>query len=108
LPPLLPQALDTLDDFNTIPNSNGGKDIYLTSNDDITANPKWIEGIKPNDKGEIVEKTGVVVIVEKGDGVVDVFYFYFWGFNHGGRVLGRELGESRAKPMFSESAKGMC
>lgn len=88
----MPPALDTLDDYNTIPNSNNGKDIYLTSNEDITANPTWIEGIKPDAEGRIEEKIGVIVMVEKENGVVDVFYFYFWAFNFGGKVLGRELG----------------
>lgn len=32
--------------------------------------------------------------MEKGAGVVDVFYFYFWAFNWGGVVLGKQLGKN--------------
>jgi hypothetical protein len=38
------------------------------------------------------EKTGVIIIVDKGNGIVDVFYFIFFAFNWGGIVLGKQLG----------------
>jgi hypothetical protein len=81
---------------------NGGTDVYLTSYDDVTTNPKWLEGIKLDANGGTGnEKTAVIVVVDKGDlewsrkkegKVVDVFYFYFWSFNWGGVVLGNQLG----------------
>jgi hypothetical protein len=84
-----PLTLANLDELNTV----GGKDVYLTSNDDITTNPKWLEGITSRLTGETVDgKTGVVVVVDKGESVVDVFYFYFWAFNWGGVVLEKQLG----------------
>jgi hypothetical protein len=98
--------LSNLDQLNGN-GTNGGTDVYLTSNDDVTTHPKWLEGIKfgtdegtgegDGDEG----KTGVIVVVEKGDvdwsrkkegKVVDVFYFYFCSFNWGGVVLGNQLG----------------
>jgi len=68
-----------------------------------------MEGEKPDangraggNGGELTgeEVNAVVVIADKGkgwDGVkdketVDVFYFYFWGYNFGGVVLGKDLG----------------
>ena len=84
--PNAPLTLDNLDQLNTI----GGKDIYLTSNDDITTNPKWLEGEKDWTNGE---KSGAIVVVDKGEGVVDAFYFYFFAFNWGGVVLEKQLGD---------------
>ncbi|KAJ4367962.1 hypothetical protein N0V86_009803 [Didymella sp. IMI 355093] len=70
--------------------TNGGHDIYLTSRDDITSNPSWLDGADINALGG-ADRTGAIIIVEKGDGVVDVFYFMFWAFNYGGQVLGQNL-----------------
>lgn len=39
------------------------------------------------------KKTGVIVVVDKGEGVVDAFYFYLFAFNWGGVVLEKQLGE---------------
>ena len=88
-----PLTLDNLSQLNTL-DTNSGKDIYLTSNDDITTSPKWLEGIRPDAHGGTGdEKTGVIVVVDKGSGVVDAFYFYFCAFNWGGVVLGKQLGK---------------
>ncbi|KAF2791963.1 hypothetical protein K505DRAFT_308528 [Melanomma pulvis-pyrius CBS 109.77] len=98
--PSPPPTLSNLDQLNTV-GSNGGTDVYLSSYDDITTNPKWVEGIMPDENGGTGdEKTSAIIVVEKGylDGkekgkVVDVFYFYFWSFNWGGVVLGNQLGD---------------
>jgi hypothetical protein len=89
-------TLTNLDRLNIF--ADGSKSVYLTSNDDITKHPKWLEGIDvKNDgqkKGE--EKTSVVVVVtreELGKGTQDVFYFYFFSFNWGGVVLDKQLGD---------------
>lgn len=88
-----------LDQLNAL--GNAGTDVFLTSYDDVSSSPKWIQGIRPSaDGGMGGEKTSVIVVVDKGDldgkaggkGVVDVFYFYFWSFNWGGVVLGNQLG----------------
>lgn len=74
--------------------------MYLTSNTDPATNPKWLEGIAPAANGEVgngEEKTSVIVVVDKGKGVVDVFYFYFYAFNWGGVVLGKQLGEWQSR-----------
>jgi hypothetical protein len=72
---------------------NGG-DVYLTSIADVTTNPAWLNGIPPDANGGTGnEKTSAIIIVDKGNGVIDVFYMYFWAFNWGGVVLGNQLGE---------------
>jgi len=97
--PLL--SLENLDQLNNM-GSKGGDDVFLTSTADITTKPQWLEGVKPNEEGRIGRgdgggdgKTAVVIVVDKGGGVVDAFWFYFWAFNFGGLVLERELGEWR-------------
>lgn len=69
--------------------------MYITSNDDVTTNPKWIEGATLDANGGTGDdKTGVIVVVNKDDGVVDAFYFYYFAYNWGGVVLGKQLGKS--------------
>ncbi|KAF2108733.1 hypothetical protein BDV96DRAFT_605487 [Lophiotrema nucula] len=90
LPSPSPLTLSHLDQLN---NASGG-DVYLTSTVDITTNPEWLKGIRPDANGSTgEEKTSVVIVVEKGGGVTDVFYVYFWAFNWGGVVLGEQLGD---------------
>lgn len=74
-----------LNNLNQLPS-----DTYLTSKDEITANPAaaWIKGVKPDSNGKTQGAVSAAVIVaDKGDGVVDAFYMYFYGYNYGGNVL---------------------
>jgi hypothetical protein len=66
-----------------------GSDVYLTSNDDVTTNPAWLKGTAPDGDGAIRSaKTATIIINEKKDNSIDVFYFYFYAFNPGTSVLG--------------------
>ncbi|TID16844.1 hypothetical protein E6O75_ATG09610 [Venturia nashicola] len=86
-----PLGLDNLDALNNF--GNKGLNIYLTSNDDITKNPQWIKGVKPNADGKTEgAKSCAVIVVNKGNGIVDAFYMYFYAFNYGGVVVGKNLG----------------
>lgn len=64
--------------------------MFLTSNEDVASGPEWMKGGDGGLEGEV---KGVGIVVDKGGGVVDVFWFGFWGFNWGGVVLGKQLGE---------------
>lgn len=69
--------------------------MYLTSIADVTTNPAWLNGIQTDLNGGTGDKkTCAIVVVDKGNGVVDAFFFYFWAFNWGGVVLGNQLGAS--------------
>lgn len=46
--------------------------------------------------GDTGEKTASIIVVDKGNGVTDVFYMYFWAFNWGGVVLENQLGMFKA------------
>jgi hypothetical protein len=90
----------TLDNVNQL-----GGDIFLTSNDDVTKNPQWIKGIKPDANGKTNGATSAAVIVnDKGDGNVDAFYMYFFGYNYGGEVLGWSALNFGSWPSSSSSA----
>lgn len=69
-----PLDLNNLDALNNL----GGDDVYLTANDDWTAAPDWVRGVKPDASGKTNSVTSAAVVVnDKGDGTVDAFYFYF-------------------------------
>ena len=35
----------------------------------------------------------MIIVVDKGNGIVDAFYMYFYSFNQGPSVYGHELGD---------------
>ncbi|KAL8719964.1 MAG: hypothetical protein Q9225_003112 [Loekoesia sp. 1 TL-2023] len=85
-----PLTLDNLDSLNAL----GGQNVYLTSIDDITKNPSWLNGVKPDGSGKTNGATSCAVVVnDHGSGNVDAFYFYFYAFNQGNTVLGQEIGD---------------
>jgi hypothetical protein len=90
-----PLTLDNLDQLNSL----GGKNVHLTSNDDISTNPKWLEGVDINLPGSGSEKRSVVIVVDRGGGFVDAFYFCFFAFNWGGVILGKQLGKFHQIPL---------
>lgn len=66
--------------------------LYLTANSDFDSDPDWITGIdnKPNlINGEIKDAPATLIIVDKGNGWVDAFWFYFYSFNLGPFVMGQ-------------------
>lgn len=82
----------TLDNFDQL-NGLGGSNIYLTSKVDITTNPQWLYGVRPDSTGKTNGATTCAIIVnDKGNGIVDAFYMYFYAYNWGGKVLGQYLG----------------
>ncbi|TAQ87160.1 hypothetical protein B7494_g4539 [Chlorociboria aeruginascens] len=90
-PPTL--TLDNLDQLNDYGNY-GGEDVYLTSNVDITTNPQFLYGVRPDATGKTNDAVSMVIVVtDKGLGNVDAFYMYFYAYNLGNTVLGNELGD---------------
>lgn len=65
--------------------------VYMTSNEDFDKDPDWLTGIKniPNYyNGEIQDAPATLIVVDKGNGWVDSFWFYFYSFNMGPYVMG--------------------
>lgn len=68
-----------------------GSEVYLMANTDFDKNPDYITGRHNKPKyinGEIEEAPAVLIVVDKGNGWVDAFWFYFYGFNLGPFVMG--------------------
>lgn len=73
---------------------NKGRNIHLTSNIDVTTEPKWLTGIVPDSKGRTNNAVSCAIIVnDHGSGFVDAFYMYFYAYNQGNTVLRQELGD---------------
>ena len=80
-----PLTLTNLDQLNALNGSN----IYLTSNEDFTTHPAWLNGVKPDGTGKSGNAISCAVITnDRGGGELDAFYMYFYAYNWGGIVLG--------------------
>ncbi|CUM62717.1 uncharacterized protein PRCAT00000273001 [Priceomyces carsonii] len=67
------------------------EDIYLTSNSNFDEDPDWITGVKNKPSlidGEIRDAPATLIVVDKGNGWVDAYWFYFYSFNLGPFVMG--------------------
>lgn len=76
-------------DLDKLPRIKG---VFLTSDTDFTTDPDWITGVhnQPNlINGEIKDAPATLIIVDKGNGWVDAFWFYFYSFNLGPFVMGQ-------------------
>lgn len=90
--PPTPLTLDNLDDLNS--RGNNGKNVFLTSTIDVTTSPKWLDGVVPDSRGSTKNATSCAIIVnDRGNNFVDVFYMYFYAYNMGNTVLFHELGD---------------
>lgn len=87
-----PLVLDNLDSLNPL----GGKykDIYLTSTDSLFKYPDYIHGQIPDSETLQTDhaKSATVIVVDKGQEVVDAFYMYFYTFNEGPSVFRHRIG----------------
>ncbi|KAL8863560.1 MAG: hypothetical protein Q9178_000241 [Gyalolechia marmorata] len=84
-----PLTLNNLASLNGL----GGSDVYLTSVDDITTDPSWLKGARPDGNGKTNGATPSAVIVnDRGSGRVDAYYMYFYAYNPGPTVFGQEIG----------------
>ena len=90
--PPSPLTLDNLHELNLFDKNGFG--VYLTSNTDVTEDPKWLDGVVPNSAGKTKHAISAAVIVnDHGEGLVDAFYMYFYAYNRGNTVLFQELGD---------------
>ena len=66
-------------------------DIFLLSRTDFDKDPEWVTGAKNKPSlidGEIKNAPATLIVVDKGNGWVDAFWFYFYSFNLGPFVMG--------------------
>jgi hypothetical protein len=82
----------TLENLNTL-NDGDKKNVFL-SNNDYTENPPWLKGVRPDANGKTNGAVSCGIVVnDKGAGIVDAFYFYFYAYNKGQTIFGKELGD---------------
>ena len=109
-----------LTNLNELNQWDGGFNVYLQSNDNVEERPKWLAGRKniPAKSADAVFDSGtpeqrplsseqekaserrpgrsdapaVLVVINKPDGIVDAFWFYFYSYNLGNVVLGARYG----------------
>lgn len=107
----LPAALNlmNLDQLNAF---ERGRNVFLTSNDNVEDRPEWLSGAKnipenytpPVSKGRWLNKgmtskdegkgsggrsnaPAILITIDKGNGIVDAFWFFFYSYNLGNIVL---------------------
>lgn len=75
-------------------NAFGGENVYLTSTETIFDMPSFLAGQAPNTNTLQTENAinCVVIVVDKGAGIIDAFYMYFYTFNDGPSALGHKVG----------------
>lgn len=76
----------TLANLNTVDAT-----AYLTSKDNVDDSPAWQlsnYGKPTTTNGGYSDAPGTIIAVQKNATWVDVFYFTFFSYNHGGAVLG--------------------
>lgn len=99
--------LDKLNDFEH------GRHVYLTSNDNVEERPDWLAGernipdefddddgggksgadeLQMRSKGGRSNAPAVLVVVNKGKGIVDAFWFFFYSYNLGNKVFNIRFG----------------
>ncbi|ODV88964.1 hypothetical protein CANCADRAFT_132337 [Tortispora caseinolytica NRRL Y-17796] len=76
-----------LSDLKNLPRKS---DIYLTAVDEFDGDPDWITGLKnlPDPETHRSDAPAILIVVDRGNGVVDAFWFYFYSFNLGPFVMG--------------------
>ncbi|ODQ78602.1 hypothetical protein BABINDRAFT_162803 [Babjeviella inositovora NRRL Y-12698] len=70
---------------------NGEDDIFFKSHSDFDGDPAWITGVhnQPDvNDGRLEDAPATVLVVDKGNGWVDAYWFYFYSFNLGPFVMG--------------------
>lgn len=75
------------DPLNLSTLSQLGTDVYLTSNNDVTTDPEWLQGTAPSSNSTTSGVNSAIIVNSKPDNTIDVFYFYFYAFNPGTLVL---------------------
>lgn len=77
----------TLDNLNSSLSAYPGSELFLTSITNVTTDPSWLHGVKPDASGASTGAVSCAIIVNDHSsdtsGFVDVFYMYFYAFNYG-------------------------
>ena len=84
-----PLTLSNLDSLNNF----GGSSVSLSSTDDFTTYPAWLDGAKPDSSGKTAgDPSAAIIVNDYGNGTVYAFYMYFYAFDKGNTVFGTPAG----------------
>jgi hypothetical protein len=81
----------SLSDLGLVQALSSESPLYLSSLEDFSLEPEWLTGSKniPDiDTGTLKNAPAVLIVMDKGGGVVDSFWFFFYSFNLGPFVMG--------------------
>lgn len=89
------RTLDNLHELNSF-----GRYTYLQSNDNVEERPNWLGGARNIPESSESDGTprgrssapAVLVVIPKGNGIVDAFWFYFYSYNLGNKVFNVRFG----------------
>lgn len=90
-----PLTLKDLEQSYNISSGNGSfvsvdsERLFMTSNEKFDGDTEWLFGFLPEyGTGRIKRAPAVLFIVDKGNGWVDAYWFYFYPFNWGPYIMG--------------------
>lgn len=74
------------------------EDVFLTAKEDWLNDPDWIIGSAPDADGLASGAPATLIVMDKGNGWVDAYWFYYYPFNEGPPILdfgavGNHLGD---------------
>lgn len=65
------------------------RSLYFSSRDNVDSKSKWLMGHRPDyGTGYISKAPAVLIVIDKGNGWVDAYWFYFYAFNLGPYITG--------------------
>lgn len=77
--------LETNLQLSTIHKLPNNHELYMTAIDEFSNDPDWLLGTKPDSKG--LSDPATLIVVDKGNGWVDAYWFYFYSFNLGPKIF---------------------
>ncbi|KNC96105.1 uncharacterized protein SPPG_08494 [Spizellomyces punctatus DAOM BR117] len=66
---------------------------FLTAQDNVETDPTWLTNPTAKPTNLVSTAPSTLITVSKPNGITDAFWFLFYPFNHGPKVLGRHYGD---------------
>lgn len=80
---------DLKNEYNVSGNVVSSDVLYLDTQDEFETEPKWLRGTSPEyGTGLTKDASSILIVVDKGNGWIDAYWFYFYPFNLGPFIMG--------------------
>lgn len=85
-----------LSSIGSLPNNHN---LFMTAEDEFMDDPEWLRGRKPDLDGK--SDPAILIVIDKGNGWVDAYWFYFYSFNLGPNIypIGRRTPSTGIGPV---------